>query len=59
MKIKEEKIEKKVEFNNVSSIKLFQNSEYGEAWVTILENIPTNINDYFRLNVKNGGIKIP
>ena len=47
LKIKEEKIEKKVEFNNISSIKLFQNSEYGEAWVTILENIPTNINDYF------------
>ena len=34
-------------FNNVSSIKLFQNSPYGEAWVTILENIPTNFNDYF------------
>ena len=47
VKVKEEKIEKKVEFNNVSSIKLFQNSPYGEAWVTILENIPTNINDYF------------
>ena len=47
LKVKEEKIEKKVEFNNVSSIKLFQNSPYGEAWVTILENIPTNINDYF------------
>ena len=46
-KVKEEKIEKKVEFNNVSSIKLFQNSPYGEAWVTILENIPTNFNDYF------------
>ena len=47
LKVKEEKIEKKVEFNNVSSIKLFQNSPYGESWVTILENIPTNINDYF------------
>ena len=47
LKVKEEKIEKKVEFNNISSIKLFQNSPYGEAWVTILENIPTNINDYF------------
>ena len=47
LKIKEEKIEKKVEFNNISSIKLFQNSPYGEAWVTILENIPTNFNDYF------------
>ena len=47
LKIKEEKIEKKVEFNNISSIKLFQNSPYGESWVTILENIPTNINDYF------------
>ena len=47
LKVKEEKIEKKVEFNNVSSIKLFQNSAYGEAWVTILENIPTNFNDYF------------
>ena len=47
LKVKEEKIEKKVEFNNVSSIKLFQNSPYGEAWVTILENIPTNFNDYF------------
>ena len=47
LKVKEEKIEKKVEFNNVSSIKLFQNSPYGEAWVTILENIPTNISDYF------------
>ena len=47
LKVKEEKTEKKVEFNNVSSIKLFQNSQYGEAWVTILENIPTNINDYF------------
>ena len=45
--VKEEKIEKKVEFNNISSIKLFQNSPYGESWVTILENIPTNINDYF------------
>ena len=49
LKVKEEKIEKKVEFNNISSIKLFQNSPYGEAWVTILENIPTNINDYFYL----------
>ena len=47
LKVKEEKIEKKVEFNNISSIKLFQNSPYGESWVTILENIPTNINDYF------------
>ena len=47
LKVKEEKIEKKVEFNNISSIKLFQNSSYGESWVTILENIPTNINDYF------------
>ena len=47
LKVKEEKIEKKVDFNNVSSIKLFQNSPYGESWVTILENIPTNINDYF------------
>ena len=47
LKVKEEKIEKKVEFNNISSIKLFQNSPYGEAWVTILENIPTNISDYF------------
>ena len=47
LKVKEEKIEKKVEFNNVFSIKLFQNSPYGEAWVTILENIPTNYNDYF------------
>jgi len=47
LKVKEEKIEKKVEFNNISSIKLFQNSRYGEAWVTILENIPTNFNDYF------------
>ena len=47
LKVKEEKIEKKVEFNNISSIKLFQNSSYGEAWVTILENIPKNINDYF------------
>ena len=47
LKVKEEKIEKKVEFNNISSIKLFQNSPYGEAWVTILENIPTNFNDYF------------
>ena len=47
LKVKEEKIEKKVEFNNISSIKLFQNSPYGEAWVTILENIPTNSNDYF------------
>ena len=47
LKVKEEKIEKKIEFNNVSSIKLFQNSPYGESWVTILENIPTNINDYF------------
>ena len=47
LKVKEEKIEKKVEFNNVSSIKLFQNSPYGEAWVTILENISTNISDYF------------
>ena len=47
LKVKEEKLEKKVEFNNISSIKLFQNSPYGEAWVTILENIPTNINDYF------------
>ena len=47
LKVKEEKIEKKVEFNNLSSIKLFQNSPYGESWVTILENIPTNINDYF------------
>ena len=47
LKVKEEKIEKKVEFNNVSSIKLFQNSPYGEAWVTILEYIPTNFNDYF------------
>ena len=47
LKVKEEKIEKKVEFNNVSSIKLFQNSPYGESWVTILENMPTNINDYF------------
>ena len=47
LKVKEEKIEKKVKFNNVSSIKLFQNSPYGEAWVTILENIPTNFNDYF------------
>ena len=47
LKVKEEKIEKKVEFNSISSIKLFQNSPYGEAWVTILENIPTNFNDYF------------
>ena len=47
LKVKEEKIEKKVEFNNISSIKLFQNSPYGESWVTILENMPTNINDYF------------
>ena len=47
LKVKEEKTEKKVEFNNISSIKLFQNSPYGEAWVTILENIPTNISDYF------------
>ena len=47
LKVKEEKIEKKVEFNNISSIKLFQNSPYGEAWVTILENIPTNFTDYF------------
>ncbi len=47
LKVKEEKIEKKVEFNNISSIKLFQNSSYGESWVTILENIPKNINDYF------------
>ena len=47
LKVKEEKIEKKVEFSNISSIKLFQNSPYGESWVTILENIPTNINDYF------------
>ena len=47
LKVKEEKIEKKVEFNNISSIKLFQNSPYGEAWVTILEYIPTNFNDYF------------
>ena len=47
LKVKEEKIEKKVEFNNISSIKLFQNSPYGESWVTILENIPININDYF------------
>ena len=47
LKVKEEKIEKKVEFNNISSIKLFQNSSYGEAWVTILEYIPTNFNDYF------------
>ena len=47
LKVKEEKIEKKVEFNNISSIKLFQNSPYGESWVTILENIPTNISDYF------------
>ena len=47
LKVKEEKIEKKVEFNNISSIKLFQNSPYGESWVTILENIPTNFNDYF------------
>ena len=47
LKVKEEKIEKKVEFNNVFSIKLFQNLPYGEAWVTILENIPTNYNDYF------------
>ena len=47
LKVKEEKIEKKIEFNNISSIKLFQNSSYGESWVTILENIPKNINDYF------------
>ena len=47
LKVKEEKIEKKFEFNNISSIKLFQNSPYGESRVTILENIPTNINDYF------------
>ncbi len=47
LKVKEEKTEKKVEFNNISSIKLFQNSPYGEAWVTILEYIPTNFNDYF------------
>ena len=47
LKVKEEKIEKKFEFNNISSIKLFQNSSYGESWVTILENIPKNINDYF------------
>ena len=47
LKVKEEKIEKKVEFNNISSIKLLQNSPYGEAWVTILEYIPTNFNDYF------------
>ena len=47
LKVKEEKTEKKVEFNNISSIKLFQNSPYGEAWVTILENISTNISDYF------------
>ena len=47
LKEKEVVIEKKVEFNNISSIKLFQNSPYGEAWVTILEEVPTNVNDYF------------
>ena len=44
---KEVVVEKKVEFNNISSIKLFQNSPYGEAWVTILEEVPANVNDYF------------
>ena len=47
LKEKEVVIEKKVEFNNISSIKLFQNSPYGEAWVTILEEVPANVNDYF------------
>ena len=47
LKEKEEVVEKKVEFNNISSIKLFQNSPYGEAWVTILEEVPANVNDYF------------
>ena len=47
LKEKEVVAEKKVEFNNISSIKLFQNSPYGEAWVTILEEVPTNVNDYF------------
>ena len=47
LKEKEVVVEKKVEFNNVSSIKLFQNSPYGEAWVTILEEVPANVNDYF------------
>ncbi len=47
LKEKEVVIEKKVEFNNVSSIKLFQNSPYGEAWVTILEEVPANVSDYF------------
>ena len=47
LKEKEVVVEKKVEFNNISSIKLFQNSPYGEAWVTILEEVPANVNDYF------------
>ena len=47
LKEKEVVVEKKVEFNNISSIRLFQNSPYGEAWVTILEEVPANVNDYF------------